>query len=85
MTWLAALLIFTFGAMAGLGIAAYNTALSAKPRFREGWPLCQVSFDPDATDQDLLKFLAEASHAVRTGRLRQAKKLADNTTSDQEE
>ncbi|WP_367239094.1 hypothetical protein AB1H94_17680 [Pseudomonas fulva] len=46
------------------------------------FPAMHVSFDPDSSDEDRLKFLDAARDAIRLGQLRKANQLGDDPTSD---
>ena len=74
-----------FGAAAFCFASGLVVGSTAKKSGTATFPVTHASFDLELSDDDRLRFLAEAAQAVRDGRLRQPKNLGDDAASDQKE
>lgn len=72
-----------FGAAAFCFLAGLAVGVTTNKPGAATFPPTHVSFDPDLSNEKRLSFLDEAAQAVRAGKLRQPKKLGDDTASDE--
>lgn len=65
----------------GYQLGRETAAKEAAPRPIPRWPLTQVVFDPETTDEERLRFLDEVAQAIQSGLVRSSKRVADGEVS----